>query len=246
MYYKVVSDGKIIDVLESASFVRYQSKNDLMLVCDKDSAEGVLSSDGNSIYRIVEECSTKLQDHDLVELYEIDQKEFDILADLIKSNDTPVDDPSEDSQDIEALTLDYAKTKAISKVNATCHEKIVEGFTMSLDNGEKYHFDMAIEDQLNINSLAAFVAKGMTIIPYNLPNDCVFLSVDEVNRLIVAASAHKISQLSYYKSLKRYIMSMTSLTQVGKVEYGMEIPEKYWSSVYKEIQDGNFDLSSLM
>ena len=117
---------------------------------------------------------------------------------------------------------------------------------MSLDNGEKYHFDMAIEDQLNINSLAAFVAKGMTIIPYNLPNDCVFLSVDEVNRLIVAASAHKISQLSYYKSLKRYIMSMTSLTQVGKVEYGMEIPEKYWSSVYKEIQDGNFDLSSLM
>lgn len=40
---------------ESLIYVKYQQKNNLMLICAKDEAQGILSKDGSQIYKFREE-----------------------------------------------------------------------------------------------------------------------------------------------------------------------------------------------
>lgn len=47
MFYKVMKDGTVVDVLRNILYVKYQKKHDLILICDMKEAEAILSSDGN-------------------------------------------------------------------------------------------------------------------------------------------------------------------------------------------------------
>ena len=46
MYYKILKDGRVIDVLDHLVFVKYQKKHNVMLLCDKSEAQAIVSSDG--------------------------------------------------------------------------------------------------------------------------------------------------------------------------------------------------------
>lgn len=46
MYYKVMINGNVVDVLDHILYVKYQSKYDLLLLCDTKEAQAVLSSSG--------------------------------------------------------------------------------------------------------------------------------------------------------------------------------------------------------
>lgn len=80
MYYKVIKDNKVIDVLDSLVFVKYQKKHDIMLLCSEEDAQAILSSDGNyawhemSLRKVSDGCKC-----DTVELEEIDQYEYEKL-----------------------------------------------------------------------------------------------------------------------------------------------------------------------
>ena len=77
MYYKVVKDNKVIDVLNCITYLKWQPKNKIMLLSDINEAQAILSSDGNtvwhekSLYELpVDVC------YDTVELVEIDEYEY--------------------------------------------------------------------------------------------------------------------------------------------------------------------------
>lgn len=44
---------------EVLSYVKYQKKNDLMLLCEKEGAQGIVSQDGSTIYKFAEEDQLK-------------------------------------------------------------------------------------------------------------------------------------------------------------------------------------------
>ena len=46
MYFKVMKDKEIIDLLDHISYVKYQEKHDQILLCDMKEAEAILSSNG--------------------------------------------------------------------------------------------------------------------------------------------------------------------------------------------------------
>ena len=46
MYYKVIKDDKIVDVLDHILYIKYQEKHSLLLLCDITEAQAILSSDG--------------------------------------------------------------------------------------------------------------------------------------------------------------------------------------------------------
>lgn len=52
MYYRVIKNGKVIDVLERIIYVKYQEKHDQVLICDIKEAEAILSSDGKYAWHI--------------------------------------------------------------------------------------------------------------------------------------------------------------------------------------------------
>ena len=79
MYYKVMKDGKVIDVLDHLLFVKYQKKHDIMLVCNKSEAQGIVSSDGAYVWHLPELFKIPVDGYDTVEIQEIEKFEYDQL-----------------------------------------------------------------------------------------------------------------------------------------------------------------------
>ena len=76
MYYKVLKDNKVIDVLDRLVFVKYQAKHNIMLLCDKSEAQGIVSSDESHVWHIDGLYKIPVEGYDTVQLVKIDQYEY--------------------------------------------------------------------------------------------------------------------------------------------------------------------------
>lgn len=79
MYYKVLKDNRVIDVLDHLAFVKYQNKHNIMVRCDKSEAQAIISSDNNHIWHVLGLYAIPVEGYDSVELVEIDQYEYQQL-----------------------------------------------------------------------------------------------------------------------------------------------------------------------
>lgn len=50
MFYKVVKNGKIIDVLDKLIYLKWDDKHKIMVLCDENQAQTILSSDKNTVW----------------------------------------------------------------------------------------------------------------------------------------------------------------------------------------------------
>lgn len=82
MYYKVLKDGKVIDVLDHLSFAKYQKKHKVMVACGQDEAQAIISSDGEYIWHVVGLYNIPVEGYDTVNLVRIDKYEFEQLKAL--------------------------------------------------------------------------------------------------------------------------------------------------------------------
>lgn len=76
MYYKVLKDNKVIDVLDRLIFVKYQEKHDIMIACEKSKAQAIMSSNGEYFWHVSGLYNIPVGGYDTVELVEIDQYEY--------------------------------------------------------------------------------------------------------------------------------------------------------------------------
>ena len=85
MFYKVMKNDKVIDVLQNLSYIKYQKKHDMMVSCSQSDAQGIISSDGQHIwhidwlYRFPEEAKDR---YEVVALEEIEEYEYKQLRAL--------------------------------------------------------------------------------------------------------------------------------------------------------------------
>ena len=79
MYYKVMKDGKPIDVLDKLIYVKYQAKHNRMLHSSKDEAQAILSSDGNYAWHEKSLHKIPVNGYDTIELEEINVYEYNQL-----------------------------------------------------------------------------------------------------------------------------------------------------------------------
>lgn len=76
MYYKVIKDNKVIDVLDKLVYLRYQEKHNRMVLCDKSKAQAFFSSDRKNIWHTETLYKLPIDKYEEVELIEIDEFEF--------------------------------------------------------------------------------------------------------------------------------------------------------------------------
>ena len=81
MYYKIIKDDRVIDVLSHLSYVRFQQKHKMMLNCEEANAQGILSSDGKYIWHLDYLYNFPLEagNIDTVKLVKIDEYEYSQL-----------------------------------------------------------------------------------------------------------------------------------------------------------------------
>ena len=82
MYYKVLLNEKVIDVLDRLVFVRYDEKRARLILCGNRKAQGIVSSDDNTIWHVRGFHPLTGVERETVDLYEIDEKEYHQLKAL--------------------------------------------------------------------------------------------------------------------------------------------------------------------
>lgn len=76
MFYKVIKDNKVIDVLDHLTYLKWQPKNKIMLLCDENEAQAILSSNQNTIWHVDGFYDLPIDGYDTVIIKIIDQYEY--------------------------------------------------------------------------------------------------------------------------------------------------------------------------
>ena len=80
MYYKVMKDNNVIDVLDQLIYLKYQPKHKIMVLTSEDDAQAILGSDKNTIWHERTLYNIPVEnDYDVVDLVEISKFEYDKL-----------------------------------------------------------------------------------------------------------------------------------------------------------------------
>lgn len=82
MFYKVIKDDKIIDVLDELVFLKYQEKHNRMLFCDENEAQAIFSSDRKTIWHEETLYNLTIPGYDTVRVEEIDEYDYKRLKAL--------------------------------------------------------------------------------------------------------------------------------------------------------------------
>ena len=78
-YYKVIKDGKVIDVLDHIHYLKYNHKHKRMFNSIEADAEAILSSNGKYEWHVRGLKKVPVKGYDTVEIIEIDIYEYDKL-----------------------------------------------------------------------------------------------------------------------------------------------------------------------
>ena len=79
MYYKVLKDNKVIDVLDNLIYLKWEPKHKIMVLTDENDAQAILSSDKNTIWHEKTLYKIPVSGYDEVEIQEINQFEYQQL-----------------------------------------------------------------------------------------------------------------------------------------------------------------------
>lgn len=78
MYYKVIKDNKVIDVLDHLTYLKWQPKNKIMLLSDEGEAQAILASDNNTVWHVEGFYDLPVESgvYEIVSIKEIDEHEY--------------------------------------------------------------------------------------------------------------------------------------------------------------------------
>lgn len=79
MFYKVLKDNRVIDVLDHLTYLKWQPKNKIMLLCGEGEAQAILGSDGNTVWHVEGFYDLPISGYETVKLVEIEKFEHDQL-----------------------------------------------------------------------------------------------------------------------------------------------------------------------
>jgi hypothetical protein len=79
MYYKVLKNNKVIDVLDNLIYLKWEPKHKIMVLSSEDEAQAILSSDNNTIWHERTLYKVPVDGFDVVEIEEIDKYEYEKL-----------------------------------------------------------------------------------------------------------------------------------------------------------------------
>lgn len=81
--------------LENPAFVKYIRRNDIFVGCLESQAQGIVSTNGNSIYIINNSNLQSIKDDIVLSAFFIDEDEYERIMFLIEENENPSDNNSE-------------------------------------------------------------------------------------------------------------------------------------------------------
>lgn len=239
-YYKILLKDKVIDVIHNPVWV-HESKNGMTVRCDASEAIGVISSDNKTIFHIKYRKQFTNGTYDNVVICDISEKEYDELKALIdidgKVTDTGLIQTVEIKKTIVQKAeiegdLQEVKDKYIQKLSDDCKDAIYNGADVVLTDQSVKHFKFDYEDQLNLLYIYNQILNGEQTFIYHASGELdKEYSGADMSLIISTLNKHREYNITYFNSLKNWIESMETISDVLSVKYGDEIPAEFCSDV---------------
>lgn len=246
-YFKLIREGEIVDALcdEEASWMVENPRSLSVYVGSMESAKGVLSSDGATVWHIEgKEKFHDYPDYPTVAMEEIGPGEYQWLLDELQVGRTITTEPEENlpvdatpADDTPFSTeLEYLKQLKTSELNKTCKEVIVAGFFCTLSDGVQHHFGWTLEDQANFTSRMIQLMSGMVQACdyYDYDGRCLSLTAEDMQMIASVADVHASYYRAYFHCLVMLVSDLEDAESVWGVEWGIPVPHKYQSEAFQK------------
>ena len=170
-FFKIInSDNIVLSVVKNSSHLNYVKVNPSGYVVGCRSKEDIeKNSFGLSVNMNIYALDNPFMDYPICHIIEIDEDEYNYLDGLLYSDNAEEEEGSSLSatlvEEIPAESYENYKnsndesvmitTKAlkIKEMSSKCKKAITSGVDITFPNKINEHFDLTIEDQLNLNSL---------------------------------------------------------------------------------------------
>lgn len=249
-FYKIISaNGQFIGIGTSYDLRQFQLKHKVLLRCGEKYAQYI-------------ECNSKLYHdswmrslnsnipYEISNVLRINEEEYSLLQQSIEVGEAPLEIeeyPSFAAEDKEPepstltfdenATLEYIKQQKTKFLSNKCKNAIISGIDTTFPNNICEHFDLTVEDQLNLNTLRYKLNQGEEYFIYHSKGGSfTYYSKEEIQLIIETADKHILYHNAYFNSLKQYVNSLNDYIQVSKIEYGQEIPTLYKSEILKSLE----------
>lgn len=225
MYYKILKNGKVIDVIAKPQFLRFLSSGNV-LYTSAASANGILGSDNKTLYSFK---SVNRRNVITVTAEKISVKEFNRLKRLLNSTDA--------SGALGSSELDIAKRTKLTELSAACKSVILSGVTVLLADGYQHNFKLTTEDQLNLMLIENQLADESTsaFMYHETDGACRLFSREDMVKIISAYRQHVLYHTTYFNAVKQYIKAQQDEAKVNAFKYGMEILAEVADPFVKQI-----------
>lgn len=221
MYYKIIQNDKVIDIVKNPDFIKFLPFNHIAIT-DKSSAQGIVGSDG-TLYSFTPQRS----DIQIAAIKEISREELSRLQNLLSSG-----------QEISAdeTALEQAKQTMIKRLSNICKNKIVSGFSIKLSDGEYYNFKLTTEDQLNLMMLEQQLNTGIETFIYHATNQpCKIFTKADMQIIIETFRRHILYHTTYFNAVKQYIKSLSDIEKINLFIYGTDISDTVEDEVLRKL-----------
>lgn len=147
--------------------------------------------------------------------------------------------------------MDTVRTAKLMEISKVCNAVIVAGVDVAVgDQSEGVHmehFNLALEDQNNINNLFRVVELGGTEFPYQADDgSCKVYSATEIAAIYIAAQTLITTQTAYHNALKAYVNTLTESEEIAAVQYGMELPEPFASELASKLAVAQAQMEAIL
>lgn len=131
MFYKIISQGQIIDAApgDQLNYVRWQEKNGMFLSCAPELADGIVSTDGGSIYLLEDSTAGEaIPGAPVITMAEITEEEYQEIRDELDAGQAIVNPDDEQQEDSQAKTrLRQLEEIVASLQDMTAKDNIARG-----------------------------------------------------------------------------------------------------------------------
>lgn len=212
--YKVLYNNIVIDVLDNIKYAKYLSNCNRTVITNKTCANCIIGSNNKDRYHLKGVPYPDNCDFKTVTIVKIDENEFKELTKKLK--DTSIKD--------ETCGVRALRNNKIQEMSTICHNKIVDGFRVVLSDNELHHFKLSIEDQVNLLEIKYLIDKGQKSFIYHETDSlCEEFSLEDMQKIIASAYAHKQKNLMHFNKLKNYINKLSNINEISDITYNMEI-----------------------
>ena len=145
-------------------------------------------------------------------------------SELISERQAIRDEINNIEMDIESEEneIQQLKLRKINEICSICQTTIING----IDYNDE-HYRLNTTDQINLTSLYTLAQKGQSV-PYHADGQvCRIFTAEEMIGLVEKSTQWVIYHTTYFNLLKHQILEMETKEELEKVEYGMELEEKY-------------------